>query len=77
MTTILIWLGSGFAFSLGVMCGIAMFKIAGGNASRDEAYANAQARTLELLEERNEIGRRQVEALDEIAERMTHDKSNP
>ncbi len=73
MGTILIWLGSGFAFGVGVVCGIAMFKFAGGNSARDEEYAKNQAKTLELLEQRNEIGRRQIEAMEEIAAAMNPD----
>lgn len=73
MEAILIWLGSGFAFGVGVVCGIAIFKIASGNSARDEEFAKNQAKTLELLEQRNEIGRRQIDAMEEIAAAMNPD----
>ena len=66
MTTILIWLGSGFAFAVGVVFGAWLMRRANGSA--DAAEVNRKAN--EALQERNAIGREQVEALKQIAARM-------
>jgi len=68
MTTILIWLGSGFAFTVGIMCGAYMAR----NLSREAKDVNQQ--TLMLMSDRNDIDRecrdaqcRMSDALEEIA----------
>lgn len=65
--TFLLWMGSGFAFAVGVVCGLALFKLMG-NSSRDDEYAKSQAKTLELLEQRNLIGENQELQLKRIAD---------
>lgn len=64
MTTILIWLGSGFAFSVGVFCGV--ISVSWGVKNQKAAVGPSE----KLLEERNEIGRTQAAYLLRIAECM-------
>lgn len=61
METVLIWLGSGFAFSFGVYFG------AWSCRRRDSELAKQQSNANDLLLERNVIGLRQAEALEQIA----------
>ena len=68
MTTILIWLGSGIAFTVGVMCGVYMAR----NLGRETKDMNQQ--TLMFMSDRNDIDRecrdaqcRMADALEEIA----------
>lgn len=60
METILIWLGSGFAFAIGVCVGAWCSRRINGN--------EAERKVNDLLKERNEIGWEQVKSLDRIAE---------
>ena len=65
--TILIWLGSGFAFAVGVCLGAFLMRLVWrdrGKAERNLDDAN------DLLRKRNEIGERQAEALEVIAARL-------
>jgi len=64
MVTILIWLGSGFAFAVGIFFGAWAMRKAGGGL--DAVKVNEKAN--EALQERNTIGREQVAALERIAE---------
>jgi uncharacterized membrane-anchored protein YhcB (DUF1043 family) len=66
--TILIWLGSGFAFAVGVCLGAFLMRLVWrdrGKAERNLADAN------DLLRKRNEIGERQAEALETLAAKMS------
>lgn len=65
METILIWLGSGFAFASGFAVGVWILrKSYGENVSERENIIN------KLLEKRNEIGNLQLSTLERIAEAM-------
>ena len=64
MTTILIWLGSGFAFAAGFMVGIWLMTWKKGN---QDAQNDLTADSLVELRRRNEIGLRQAEALERVA----------
>jgi hypothetical protein len=64
MTTILVWLGSGFAFAIGVFCGAWLMKSVH-KTPKDVLAGNEKA--TEALLERNKIGREQVEVLSAIA----------
>ena len=64
MIDILIWLGSGFAFALGICVGAWAMRATFPKDSRNLDNAN------DLLRERNEIGRRQVAALERIASKL-------
>lgn len=68
MTTILIWLGSGFAFAVGVCVGVWLMTVR--DRSLKRAGDSAQEAT-DLLRERNEIGKRQLAALETLAECAT------
>lgn len=61
MLTILIWLGSGFAFAVGIAVGVWMCR---GDGAKQAAHAMA---TNSLLQERNKIGERQAAALERLA----------
>jgi hypothetical protein len=63
MTTILIWLGSGFAFSVGLITGFIIM----GLSYRKRPDLDDSRKATEALLERNEIGRQQVKALEAIA----------
>lgn len=63
ITTILIWLGSGFAFSVGVIVGVKVFVVPS-KADKEREEFNRQS--VELMRERNEIDREVVESLDLI-----------
>jgi hypothetical protein len=60
MLTVLIWLGSGFAFSVGVAVG------AWAMSRRAATVANDNTKAEKLLAERNEIGLRQCKAMESI-----------
>lgn len=62
MTTIVVWLGSGFAFAVGIACGVWVCSVGikRANTQSDDAT--------QLLRERNEIGRMQVSELTRIAD---------
>jgi hypothetical protein len=64
MTTILVWLGSGFAFAVGVGFGAWLMR---STWKRPKDVLEVEKKATEALLERNEIGRDQVEALDRIA----------
>lgn len=66
MTTVLIWLGSGFAFAVGFFAGARVAHIAKGTNDKQGEQAN------EHLAERNRIGLRQAEALENIAHELIH-----
>jgi uncharacterized membrane-anchored protein YhcB (DUF1043 family) len=63
--TILIWLGSGFAFAVGVIFGIIITGLIWKDRKKaDDIAAEVNA----LLKERNEIGSRQADALERVAD---------
>lgn len=64
MLTILIWLGSGFAFSAGLFIGIWTMAWRSG---KQDVQNTLTSESLEELRRRNEIGVRQCEALERIA----------
>lgn len=57
MLTLLIWLGSGFAFAVGVALGVWV------TTHRLAKVFGREAKAEELLAARNEIGRKQYEAI--------------
>lgn len=63
MTTILIWLGSGFAFSAGVVVGVKVFVMP---SKSDKLRDEYNRESVELMRERNEIDREIVQSLDLI-----------
>ncbi len=69
LSTILIWLGSGFAFAIGVFFGAWLMKStkADNQHAMDKADMHA-AEVNALLAERNSIGIRQAEAMERIAD---------
>ena len=73
MTTILIWLGSGFAFSAGVCFGAWLMRA---TWKRPKDVLDVERKATEALLERNEIGREQVAALERIAATL-EEQSNP
>lgn len=64
MVTILIWLGSGFAFSVGVVVGARIMLMPGKAA---QAAMDANEKSIAALLERNKIGSEQLSALERIA----------
>ena len=62
--TILIWFGSGFAFAFGVFCGMLMIAMA---KPRADPY---QQRTVELMENRNNLDEQKVEAMRRIVDEL-------
>lgn len=58
--TLLIWLGSGFTFALGILVGAKVFK------GSSKTFDKFQQASLAALQRRNEIGERQAEALERI-----------
>lgn len=60
--SILIWLGSGFAFAVGVAVGAWCMR------AINNAHKGHDAKAVVLLRERNEIGEKQVSVLSRIAE---------
>lgn len=73
MATILIWLGSGFAFAVGVVFGAWLMRRANGSADAVEVNRKAN----EALQERNQIGREQVAALERIASALEPRGTDP
>lgn len=67
MTTVMIWLGSGFAFSVGVLFGAWIIR-SSWKPSPEMRESNDKATA--ALRERNEIGRLQVAILERIAATM-------
>lgn len=71
--TILIWLGSGFAFSIGFLIGV----VIAGSVLKKEKRADLDSELLRgLLERRNRIGQEQADALKRIAERADQGRVN-
>lgn len=71
MTTILIWLGSGFAFGVGCIVGAWLMMVK--NTRTESAYEKMFAQQEvagELLSVRNEIGLRELRALERIADSL-------
>lgn len=68
MVTILIWLGSGFAFSMGLLLGMVLLPA----VYRKERAQNkdTQDKSLEALQFRNVLSARQVGAMERIASLM-------
>ena len=64
MTTMLIWLGSGFAFAIGFLCGVLVI----GALTKKQPVVD---KATEALLERNQIGLQQAHALEEIADQLT------
>lgn len=71
--TILIWLGSGFAFSVGFLVGVI---IAGSMLKKEKPVDQISERVNHLLEQRNQIGREQADALKRIADRADQGRLN-
>lgn len=71
METILIWLGSGFAFAFGfVLCmGIVVVtaRLRGDPNSEMNQQINQQ---IKLMRERNELDKRKIDALEQIAKTL-------
>jgi hypothetical protein len=59
MLTVLIWLGSGFAFSVGIILGALLFRL-------KPKMTQAEVESLKLLKERNAIGLEQIHQLARI-----------
>ena len=64
MTTVLIWLGSGFAFGAGTIVGVRLFAVSS-KAAKDRAQFDID--TLKAMQERNAIDREKVELLGRMA----------
>lgn len=64
METILIWLGSGFAFAIGFMAGMIVMVLSLKKQTKQETMT---AESIALLKQRNEIGERQENHLNRIA----------
>lgn len=64
LLTILVWLGSGFAFAVGVIVGMCIMGRAMSNEKKNNAITDE---VNALLRERNAIGERQAAALEQIA----------
>jgi len=68
---VLTWLGSGFAFAIGIACGAWMMR-----AVSKEEHADSKSRmdrSIDLIAERNEIAQHQLDCLKEIL-RTYHDQ---
>lgn len=65
MLTILIWLGSGFAFTVGFGVGVFVVKWV---YKKDKSQIDGEQEARRLLSERNKIGLTQVTTLDRIAD---------
>ena len=70
--TIILWLGSGFAFAGGMFAGMMLMALATGSRSRAEKQTD---RTIELMEERNDLDRRKILAMESIAESTAQRRS--
>lgn len=71
--TIMVWLGSGFAFSVGFLIGVI---IAGSMLKKEKRADQISERVNHLLEQRNQIGREQADALKRIADRADQGRVN-
>ena len=65
--TILIWLGSGFAFAVGVCLGAFLMLLVWRDKHKNDSIVNE---VNALLRTRNEIGERQADLLERIAESL-------
>ena len=74
MATIFIWLGSGFAFAVGVCCGAWLMRIAWNSSKEEKPAVDAG---INALVERNRITWDQVEALQRIADAIEKALSTP
>lgn len=63
VTTILVWLGSGFAFAFGMAVGAALMRR---KPTDYQEVIKKSHRANELLQQRNDIGEQQVQALRKI-----------
>lgn len=72
MATILVWLGSGFAFSVGVCFGAWIMRA---TWKRPNDVVEVERNATAALLARNEIGRQQVEYLRRIASAMEYPTS--
>jgi len=69
---VLTWLGSGFAFAIGITCGAWMMRA----VSKDE-HAESKSRmdrSIDLIEERNKIAQQQLDCLNEILRTYRHER---
>ncbi len=64
MTTILIWLGSGFAFGSGLLVGLSLLPWL--NRKDRDKNETVQVESLAALQERNAIGWQQLTAMQEM-----------
>lgn len=67
MTTVLIWLGSGFAFGAGTIVGVRLFAVSS-KAAMDRAQTERES--LEVMRERNAIDREKLDRLTRIADSL-------
>lgn len=72
MLTILIWLGSGFAFAAGFCAGLWFFTL---TVRRQTDNTAKQDVANDLLRERNDIGRRHAVALERMAKTLEEQPS--
>lgn len=70
MTTVLIWLGSGFAFGLGIVVGVWLMRKANGLDAMDKRRIEEYERQDKHFVERNGIAQDQAETLAEIMRLM-------
>ena len=66
-TTILIWLGSGFAFAGGIFLAVILMALIGPNKDNRKKQDDVNAETIRLLKERNEIDARSHAVLSDIS----------
>ena len=64
MTTVLIWLGSGFAFGAGTIVGMRLFAIPS-KVAKDRAQYELDSLT--AMQERNALDREKVELIERVA----------
>ncbi len=64
MTTVMVWLGSGFAFAVGTLLGITAFGFAARRGDKQTGIAN------QYLAERNDISWQQLEVMRDICDSL-------
>ena len=64
MTTVLIWMGSGFAFGAGTIVGMRLFAIPS-KVAKDRAQYELDSLT--AMQERNALDREKVELIERVA----------
>ena len=64
MTTVLIWLGSGFAFGAGTIVGMRLFSVPS-KVAKDRAQYELDSLT--AMQERNALDREKVELIERVA----------